>query len=256
MKTEILGVHLDNLSMQEVVEKIKHMLATHDKHFVVTPNPEFLVLAAKDKPFKDILNYADIAVADGIGLIYAAKLFKKQLQRVTGVDLMWYVCQLAEQERKSVYFLGARDTVAQQAATVTRQEFPQLSIAGAQSGGIVDHTGMCDDDLQMIEHINQVKPDILFVAFGHGKQEKWIFKHLDKLRGVKVAIGVGGSFDFIAETIPRAPELMQRLGLEWLYRLIQEPKRWRRIYDAVIVFPYLVIKEKLLKKRHRNDVAP
>jgi len=230
--------------LQEVLEKINQFFDSKNKHYIVTANPEFLVAAQKDKNFKEILNYADIAVADGIGLIKAAKYLNQSLQRVTGVDLVWAVCELAEQKSYPVYFLGSSDLVAAQAAENLKNRFPGLLIAGAESGGEIIDPKQNDEDL--LNRINDAKPKIIFVAFGQVKQEKWIFYHLDQLPTVKLAIGVGGSFDYISGRINRAPKFLRRLGLEWLYRLIWEPKRWKRILNAVIVFPFLIIKKRIL----------
>ena len=247
-KVEILGVKIDNLSLQEVLEQINNFVQSKNKHFVVTPNPEFLVAAQKDKNFKAILNYADMAVADGVGLNFGAKLLGQRLQRLTGVDLVGYLCELAEQKKYSVFLLGGQNQVAAKCAQVLRENFPQLPIAGAEGGGEVIDNGKNTTDRQLIEKINQARPRILLVAFGQGQQEKWIFHNLDALASVRVAIGVGGAFDFIAGEIKRAPVWLQKIGLEWLYRLIQEPKRWRRIINAVIIFPALIIKEKIFSK--------
>lgn len=242
-KVDILGVGIDNLSLQEVLEKITHFLQSKNQHFIVTPNPEFLVVAGKDKQFKEVLNYADIAVSDGVGLLYAAKFNKKKLVRVTGVDLAWAISELASEKSWPVYFLGAVEEVAEATAKVLTDQFPELNVVGAQSGGEIT-TGATNYNI--INEINIAKPKILFVAFGQIKQEKWIFNNLDKLPSVKVAIGVGGAFDYISGVTPRAPKFLQRLGLEWLFRLTKEPKRYKRIINAVIVFPFLIIKKRLL----------
>ncbi|OGY56222.1 MAG: hypothetical protein A3H67_03905 [Candidatus Buchananbacteria bacterium RIFCSPLOWO2_02_FULL_46_11b] len=247
-KVEILGVKIDNLSLQEVLEKISRFLDSADQHFICTPNPEFLIKAQKDEKFKGILNYADIAVADGIGLVKAAKFLGRYLQRVAGVDLVWSLAELAEQKNCSIYFLGAGDLVAAAAAAVLKRDFSGLKIAGAESGGEIIDPFFTDEDL--IGRINDAAPRILLVALGQGKQEKWIFAHLDKLPSVKLAVGVGGSFDYISGLTPRAPKFLRRAGLEWLYRLIREPKRWPRILNAIIVFPLLILKEKIFGKKN------
>lgn len=245
-QVEILGVKIDNLSLQEVLEKIKQFLDSPNQHYIVTPNPEFLVAAQKDEKFKEILNYADVAVADGIGLVKAAKFLGQRLQRVTGVDLVWTICELAEQKNSPVYFLGAKELIAAQAAENLKKYYPNLKIAGAESGGeIIDPS---QNDLDLLNRINDTKPLIIFVAFGQVKQEKWIFYHLDKLPTVKLAIGIGGALDYISGRVVRAPKFIRRIGLEWLYRLIWEPKRWKRIFNAVVVFPVLVLISKLKKE--------
>jgi len=251
-KTEILGVKIDNLSLQEVLEKIDGFLESKNKYFVVTPNPEFLVAAQKDKSFKEILNYADIAIADGIGLIHAAKFLGQRLQRVTGVDLFGYLCQLAEQKSYPVYLLGSGEGIALKTAGVLKQTFPNLNIVGAEAGGIISAAGIAQDT-ELIIRINQAKPKILFVGFGQVKQEKWIFKYLDQLSSVQLAIGLGGTFDYVSDNITRAPELVRNLGFEWLYRLIKEPWRWRRIFNAIVIFPLLVLREKIFKKNRNQE---
>ena len=250
MKVEILGVGIDNLSLQEVLEKINHFLTDKNKHYIVTPNPEFLVVAQKDKNFKEILNYADIACADGIGLIKAAKRLNKRLQRVTGVDLVWAIAELAAGNNWPIYFLGAKELIAAKTAEVLQQEFPNLKVAGAESGGEVIDSRSTDQDL--LNRINDAKPKIIFIAFGQVKQEKWIFYHLDELLSVKLAIGVGGAFNYISGNAWRAPAILRRLGLEWLFRLILEPSRWPRILNAVVVFPYLILKNEIKKKFQGN----
>ncbi len=248
-KVEILGVKIDNLSPQEVLEKSSQFLKSKNQYFIVTPNPEFLVSAKKDKNFQEILNYADIAIADGVGLIYAAKFLGQQLQRVTGVDLMWYLCELAEQQNYPVYLLGSVEEITEATAEVLKENFPQLDIVGSSGGGEITPDGFQKNNDGLMEKIKAAKPKIIFVAFGAGKQEKWIFNHLDQLPSVKLAMGVGGTFDFISGATPRAPEIMRNLGLEWLYRLIKEPRRLKRIFRAVIIFPLLVLKDKIIKPK-------
>ncbi len=244
-KVEILGVEIDDLSLQEILGKAKFFLSSQNQHYIVTPNPEFIVAAQQDREFKEILNYADIAVADGIGLVKAAKFLKQRLQRVTGVDLMWNVAELAEQNNCSVYLLGGVESIAAKTAEILQQHFKNLQIAGAESGGVIDDPKKID--YQLIERIKISKAKILFVAFGQIKQEKWIFYHLDKLPNIKLAIGVGGAFDYITGVVKRPPAWIRSIGLEWLYRLIQQPRRYRRIINAVIVFPFLIIKKRFIR---------
>lgn len=170
---------------------------------------------------------------------------------MTGVDLVWSISELAEQKKYPVYFLGAGEMVAAIAAEVLQKKFPELKFVGAESGGEIANPQATDQDL--VERINDAKPKILFIAFGHVKQEKWIFHHLDQLPSVKLAIGVGGALDYISGTVKRAPKFLQRAGLEWLYRLIKQPSRWKRILDATIVFPLLIVIKKLFQKEKVSD---
>ncbi|MCG2693797.1 WecB/TagA/CpsF family glycosyltransferase [Candidatus Parcubacteria bacterium] len=230
----ILGVRIDDFGEKEVLEKCKSAIAGGKKLFISTPNPEILLLANKDENFKNILNSADINIPDGAGLRLGAKIQKKNLKhRLTGTDLMGHLAKMAEEMGLGIYLLGAEQGIARKAGENLKKILPKLNILGAESGGKFENW----DNRVIIEHINAVKPDILFVALGQGRQEKWIFENLPKLASVKIAVGVGGSFDFYSGRIPRAPKWMRRLGLEWLYRLFREPRRIKRIFNAVIIFP-------------------
>lgn len=240
-KLEILNIKIDNLSPQEILRKCDDFLLSGNQHYITTVNPEFIVAAKTDEEFKKILNFSDLAVADGVGLVYAAKLFGEKLKRNTGVDLMINLCEFAEQKNCSVYFLGGEETIAAQAAELLKNNFPKLIISGAESGGEIINPK--DDDEELLTRINDNKPDIIFVALGQIKQEKWIYYHLDKMPSVKIAVGVGGSFDYISGQISRAPLFMRKAGLEWLYRLILQPSRIRRIINATVIFPWLILKD-------------
>lgn len=241
MKINILGVEIDDLSEAEIVDLAAENLRVGKKTFIATPNPEMLVAAQKNGEFARVLNSADIKIADGAGLKLGAKILKKELKnRVTGTDLMNTICVQAAASRWKIYLLGAGQRIARTAAENLKKSNPKLIICGAESGGEFDEW----DNRVIIEHINAVAPDLLFVALGHSKQEKWIFENLEKLPSVKLAMGVGGAFDFFAGRAKRAPHWMRGVGLEWLWRLIKEPKRYKRIWNAVVVFPWLCFRNK------------
>jgi N-acetylglucosaminyldiphosphoundecaprenol N-acetyl-beta-D-mannosaminyltransferase len=257
VKVNILGVLIDNLSKSEVLKKVEQFLINDSQsqrpslirangriqHYIVTPNPEIVVAAQKDKEFLEILNRADLAVPDGVGLIFASQYLRQPLQeRVTGVDLMKEICHLAEQKNYSVYFLGGEEGVARKTADTLQKQFPQLQVAGAESGGVIEISDFRFKISDLLEKINNTKPDILFVAFGAIKQEKWIAENLKQLPSVKISMGVGGAFDFIAGKIKRAPRWMRRIGLEWLWRLFMQPWRWKRILTATVKFSWMIIK--------------
>lgn len=228
---QILGVKIDNVDFTEAMKKIESLLLDKQQCYVVTPNPEFLVRAQKDKQYKKILNQADLAVPDGIGLLYAARFLRSPLkQKVAGVALMDKICQRAAQKKWQVFLHGGlpEPQLALITAKVLRKKYPGLKI---------DLLGKGD----------QQTPTVLFVALGSPKQEKWIAHYLPKLSQIDLAIGVGGSFDFLSGRIKRAPAIIQNAGLEWLWRFTRQPWRIKRIYKATIVFPWLVIKEKFKK---------
>ena len=223
-------------------------------HTIFTPNPEFIVKAQKDEYFKKVLNAGDLNLCDGMGL----QIFTG-IKRVPGVDFMLEVCKLAAEQNRGVYLLGSgNDEVVKKTAEELQKKFPSLKIVGYDKGPMIDELRIKNYELcaDCIAKINEVQPDILFVAFGMGKQEKWIYENLSKMPSVKIAMGVGGSFDFISGKVKRAPLFLRRLGLEWMYRLIQEPRRFGRIFNATAKFTYLVLKSKFLisnVKSNPND---
>jgi len=245
MKLNILNVNIDNLSLSEILDKIRGFLNSSGQHYLVTTNPEFIMAAQHDDEFKSILNKADLSIADGVGIKFAAKRFGQKLQqRVAGVDLMWEISKIASEKGKSVFLLGAKKKgVAEQTAWRLIEKYPKLQIVGAD-GGFRRWLHRSLPDEKIVEVINRRQPDILFVALGQVKQEKWIYHHLPKLPSVKLAMGVGGSFDYISGHIKRAPQWIRSFGLEWFYRLLRQPWRLPRIITAVIKFSLAVLKHR------------
>jgi N-acetylglucosaminyldiphosphoundecaprenol N-acetyl-beta-D-mannosaminyltransferase len=257
---EILGVKFNSVHKKNAIDLLEQFLYSSTGHTVFTPNPEFLVKAHHDPYFKKVLNSSDLNICDGAGTQIASR---GKLQRITGVDFMMDLCALAERDKKSVYIIGAlyipkkmkeSTVVIEKTQQILKNIFPHLKIVGWHPGPkiIERKDGSLDlpisDNQKILDDIQQKKPDILLVAFGMGKQEKWIYENLDKLPSVRIAMGVGGSFDFISGCIPRAPKWMRKVGFEWLFRFVQEPKRFLRIWNAVVVFPLLIFKEDLKKK--------
>ena len=244
MKTTILGIKIDQLSKEKVLETISGYLDSASPHFIITPNPEFLVAASADQEFKDVLNQADLAVPDGTGLMLAGKFLHKPLkERLTGTDLVYELADLCSRKQKSIYFLGAMPGIAEEAALNLKKQRPDLKIAGFESGFRTRFYFKLPDWL-LLAKINRSKADVLLVAFGAGQQEKWIHRYLTKFSSVKVAMGIGGAFDFISGRVKRSPQFMRKLGLEWLWRLGHEPWRYNRIITATFRFGRLVLKDK------------
>jgi N-acetylglucosaminyldiphosphoundecaprenol N-acetyl-beta-D-mannosaminyltransferase len=245
MKQDILGVKVSRINIQEALDVVRQCVVSSGQNYIVTPNPEFIVRAQKDEIFRNILNNAVIAIPDGFGLMLASKFLKRPLgQRITGVDFIWQVAGMAEQKKYSIYLYGAKKGIAKKTAEKLKNEFPNIKIVGAESG--YGENGELSD-AQVAEDIKQKSPDILLVALGAPKQEKWIAEHLPNLPGVKVAMGVGGAFDYISGSVKRAPVFIRKIGLEWLYRLIIQPWRIKRIFTATVYFSYLVVKGKYKK---------
>ena len=239
-------MEISDLNFGEAIEKVRQFLHSKRQHYIVTPNPEFVMLARKDKDFRLILNQADMAIPDGVGLKIAGLLLGQRIkERITGVDLTWKICELADQEGKSIFLLGGKDGVAVKAGEKIKERFENIKIVGVDSGPDNLHIANRQSQIEIVKQVNEAKPDILLVAFGAPKQEKFIKYNLDKMPSVKVAVGVGGTFDYIAGKEKYAPKWIRKSGLEWLYRLITQPWRWKRIYTAVIKFPFLALKWRL-----------
>lgn len=238
-KEKIFDIPIDNISMVEALKIAKKMLENSKQHKIFTLNSEILLLGKKDKNYKKILQSAELALPDGIGPIWLGWIFNMPFkERVAGVDFMEKLTELAEQAGKSIFLLGGRNSVAEKTATALKAKFPNLKIVG-----------FLEDQGQWKNCKEIFKTDILFVALGAPKQETWIHDNLSKLPNVKIAIGVGGAFDFISGKIPRAPKLLREIGLEWMWRLMMEPKkRCKRAFRAIIIFPIKVFAEQIYRK--------
>lgn len=238
----ILGIKIDNLSKTEAMRSVRQFLGG-GQHVIATTGPEFIMAAQHDPEFKSILNKSDLSLADGFGLALAARRMGERLvERLPGVDLLQDICSIAAETNQSVFLLGAQPGVAEKTAVRLIERYPLLRIAGAESGYRGWHRRVPDE--RLVDIINRRQPDILFVAFGQVKQEKWIYRHLPQLPTVKLAMGVGGSFDYISGKVKRAPTFMRRIGLEWLYRLFRQPWRTSRILTAVVKFSWAVMRVK------------
>nr|WP_207754823.1 WecB/TagA/CpsF family glycosyltransferase [Desulforadius tongensis] len=209
--------------MDETVEKAAEFIRSGRPHRVITLNPEYLYRAQARRELLDLVNSADLVTADGTGIVWACKIAGRPVkERVTGIDLMLHLCARGGYEGWRVFLLGAAPGVAEEAAERLKQQNPGLVIAGTHHGYFTDA-----ESGRIVEMIRRAGPHILFVALGAPRQEQWIARYQPRI-GVPVAIGVGGSFDVISGRKKRAPRWMQRLKIEWLYRLIKEPSRFKR----------------------------
>ena len=237
----ILKVKVHAVTNSQTLALIEQFIASGQPHQLTTVNPEFVVAAQKDEAFRQIINQAALALPDGIGLLKAARFLGTTPlpERVPGSDLVVRLAELSHQKGYRIYFLGAREGVAEKAIAKLKTSYPQLNVAGYYAGSPV-----LAENEAIVQRILPTRPDILLVAYGAPKQDKWIARNLDRLQ-IPVCIGVGGSFDFIAGTTKRAPLWLQRLDLEWFHRLLTQPWRWRRIWNAVPRFCWLVFWSKL-----------
>lgn len=240
----LLGVRIDDVDMDEAVARIEAMLRAGGTYHVVTVNPEFVMTAQRHPTFREVLRRAALAVPDGTGLLVAARLTGQRLRRrVPGVELCERLAALSARTGARLFLLGAAPGIAEAAATTLRQRFPGVVIAGCYAG-----SPRPEDEATIRAHLQQARPDILLVAYGSPAQDLWIARNQPGL-GIPVALGVGGSFDYLSGAVPRAPRLMRRLGLEWLYRLLRQPWRWKRIWTAVVRFPLAVLRERCSARR-------
>lgn len=235
----ILGVPFNNVTMDEAVSIIEEKIIAGGFHQVATANVDFVNHAIHDKEMHDILCSCDLIVPDGMPIVWASRLMGTKLkERVSGVDLVPRLAELSAQRGYGIYLLGASEKSSKRAAEVLEEQHPGVRIVGRYSPPLRPLEEMDHEDI--LERIRQAQPDILLVAMGNPKQERWLAMHRDLL-DVPVCIGIGGSLDMIAGYISRAPLWMQRYGLEWLYRICQEPKRLAQRYvnDAMTLAVYL-----------------
>ncbi len=233
MKLNLLEVKIDNLSKQEILQKISCFLQDNKMRHIVTTNPEIILQAQKDEMLKNTINNSDLSVADGIGVKFALWRFGKNLKcRFAGIDLMWEILRMANEKKLSVFLVANKKGLSgwQETAETIKKEYPKLRIRGVNIKKRVK-----DYQLQI------ANSDVLFCNFGAPWQEKFIANLKKRNVGVKLAVGVGGSFDFISGKIKRAPKWMRFLGLEWLWRLFQQPHRLKRIFKAVVIFPIRIL---------------
>lgn len=227
----VLGVPIDNLTMEEALERCDAFIAdarlSGRTHQIATVNADFVVNSLNDPELRRILQEASMATADGMPLVWASRLLGGPIPgRVTGADLVPALAERAAQKGYSLFFLGARPGVAAKAAQLLQERYPGLKVAGVLSPPVQP---LLEMDQSILETIRAAKPDILFVAFGNPKQEKWIHMYANQLQ-VPIAMGIGGSLDMLVGITKRAPRWMQQIGLEWAFRMIQEPGRLVRRY--------------------------
>ncbi len=221
----ILDIPVHAVTMADTLTLAEGYMAEPRLHQIATVNPEFVMAAQDDAEFRRVLNEADLCLPDGVGLLYAAQRYGRRLpERVPGSELVYRLAERAAARGWPLFLLGAAPGVAEEAAGVLSGLYPGLLVAGTYAGS-PDPA----ENEAIVRRVNDSGAALLFVAYGAPKQDKWIARNRDALPAVRVAIGVGGSLDFVTGRAVRAPQWAQRLGLEWLHRLVKEPWRWRRM---------------------------
>lgn len=239
-KVDILGIKFDNISMDEAVNKCEAFIKSDKGNLIVTPNPEIVMRAKDENEFKEIINSAELVIPDGIGIIKAGNILGTPLkERVAGYDL---ICNLIEKYKDgsaTFYFWGSKPGYAAEAKEKLENKYPNIKILGTHTGYFKD-----EEEIKIVDEIRKLRPDILLVGAGAPKQEKIINKY--KSEGFfKIGIGCGGSIDVLSGRVKRAPKLFIKLHLEWFYRLLKEPKRFKRM----LVLPQFIKEVKKVAKK-------
>lgn len=228
-RIKFLNIEVDNLTMQESLDSIDSLIKRRQPSYVVTPNVDHIVKLEKDLEFREVYKNADLILTDGMPLIWISKLLKNPIkEKVSGSDLFPKVCELAAEKSYSIFLLGAAEGVAEKAAKNLSNKYNKLNISGIYSPSYGFENNE-EEINKIISIINTVKPDILAVGVGAPKQEKFIYKYKEQLN-VPISLAIGASIDFEAGNIKRSPRWMQKVGLEWFYRFIKEPKRMFKRY--------------------------
>ena len=228
MKKEVLGIWFDDLTREEAAQAGAALLEEDKFHYVVTPNPEFILAAEKDASFREVLNGADLVLPDGIGVVYSAKIQGTPLKgRVPGIEFAADMLSALNERGGRLYLLGAKPGVAEEAGRRILEKHPNIVLCGAQDGYFKD------EEAALLK-VAAAQPDLLFVCLGAPKQEKWMVRW-GRHTGARLAIGLGGALDVFAGQVERAPESWRKLGLEWAYRLKKEPRRAGRMIKLPLV---------------------
>lgn len=240
MRIDVLGVGFDNMTMDQAVAEGMRLINTEGAHYVVTPNPEIVETCREDAEAMDVVRGADLVLADGIGIIYGAKILGTPLKgRVPGIEYAQNLMARMAQDGKTLFLLGAKPGIAEEAARKLQAKYPGLKVVGT-------HDGYFKEDEPVVEAIRQSGADVVFVCLGAPKQEKWMKKN-GEATGAHLLLGLGGCLDVFSGTVQRAPEIYQKLGLEWFHRLMKNPSRVGRMMK-IPLFLVHVVGEKGKKK--------
>lgn len=248
-QVEIFGLNITNLTKKETILKIEDFIIQRTPKLIVTPNVHHINILQKDYEFSKVYSKAAMVLPDSTPLIFASRILRQPIkERVTGSDLLPLFCNFAAKKKYKLFFLGAEPGIAARAARILEEKYPGLRVTGTYSPPYGFEQDK-QENLKIIKMIKITNPDVLFVGLGAPKQEKWALNYKEKL-SVPVTICVGAAFDFISMKLKRAPLWMQRFGLEWLHRCIQEPNRLLRRYIAGNTkFLWLFLKELLIKRK-------
>ena len=242
MRVEVLGVGFDNITMEQAVAEGVRLMGTEGVHYVVTPNPEIVEVCREDAEAMEAVKKADLVIPDGIGVIYGAKILGTPLkEKIPGIEFAKCLMGEMAKNEKTLFLLGAKPGVAEEAARRLCQEYPGLKIAGT-------HDGYFKEDEAVVRTIRESGADVVFVCLGAPKQEKWMLKN-GEATGAHLLLGLGGCLDVFSGTVKRAPEIYQKLGLEWFHRLIKNPSRAGRMMKLPLFLVHVVGERGKAKKK-------
>lgn len=256
---DILGLTINDLSVDQAVEQLVVLLNKPGNHLILTANPEILVSSFFNQNLYNLFKKADLILADGVGLILAARYLGQPIKngRVTGVELLKQVCKKSQEFGFKIFLTGSDENVLDFATQNLKRKYKNVNIVGFKKGPIFSLNNLNKlindfNNKELINNINYLKPNLIFVGFGSPKQEIWLNNFFGQIEP-NLGIGIGGAIDYLSGFIKEPPILIKKIGLEWLWRLIKQPKRLIRIIKAILVFPILVI---LFKNRvpHRTGV--
>jgi len=244
MRIDVLGVGFDDKTADQAVLYACEVMRGGEKKYIVTPNPEIVWMARRDEELRSAINGAGLVLPDGIGIILGARVLGRPIRsgRVPGIDFITALFEQMAQTDRNVFLLGAKQGVAEEAGQRLSQQYPGLRIAGAADGYFTD-------DETVVNQINAVSPDLLLVCLGAPKQELWMARNIGRLN-VRLCAGLGGSLDIFSGKAKRAPVLLRKLGLEWLYRLVRDPRRIKRMIILPLFVLAVIFKRLTPKSRH------
>ena len=238
---DLLGLRVDDVTVDETRRRLIAFLEEERPHHVVTADASAWVIAGRDPDYLRIVQSADLVTPDGAGLVWAAGFLGVPLrERVSGVDLVEWLSKESAARGFSLFFFGAAPGVAEEAATRLAERYPGMRLAGAHHGFLQTP----EEEARLLETIRSARPDVLLIAMGIPRQEKWIARHKDAL-GARLSMGVGGSFDVFSGRVNRAPLWMQKRGLEWLYRLLQDPRKYSKVANLPIFLANVLLRRRL-----------
>ena len=249
-QVEVLGVWFDCITKKDLCSSFVRMLEGRKKEYIVTPNPEIIELSVKDIGYRRVLNGASLCLADGVGIIYAARLLNASpIKRIPGIEAgEMLMCLLARRKKESAFFLGAEKGVAEKAAENMSKKHSGLNVSGTHHGFFNVKN---EENDSVVRKINDSGASVLFVCMGAPRQEKWIAENIGKLKNVKIALALGGALDVYAGKVQRAPQLWRQTNLEWLWRTFLIPGRLKKVVPLT-AFSGRVLAESLIKRKNNN----